>query len=84
MKEGYAIYYCIMKWRVYLEDAEIFLKSDAKYIEKFLIGRTNNLKLCRWSLELQGRRIICEHIPGAQNKAVDCLTRLPFVTQKKK
>ena len=23
VKEGYAIYYCIKKWRTYLEDAEI-------------------------------------------------------------
>ena len=83
VKEGYAIYYCIKKWRAYLEDAEILLKSDAKSLEKFLIGRTNNLKLDRWSLELQGRRIQCEHIPGAQNKAADCLSRLPFVTWKR-
>ena len=83
VKEGYAIYYCIKNWRAYLEDAKILLKSDAKSLEKFLIGRTNNLKLDRWSLELQGRRVQCEHIPGAQNKAADCLSRLPFVTQKR-
>ena len=74
VKEGYAIYYCIKKWRAYLEDVEILLKSDAKSLEKFLIGRINNLKLDRWSLELQGRRIQCAHIPGAQNKAADCLS----------
>ena len=44
VKEGYAIYYCIKKWRAYLEDAEILLKSNAKSLEKFLIGRPNNLK----------------------------------------
>ena len=27
VKEGYAIYYCIKKWRPYLEDAEILLKK---------------------------------------------------------
>ena len=42
-----------------LKDAKILLKSDAKSSEKFLIGRTNNLKLDRWSLELQGIRINC-------------------------
>ena len=83
VKEGYAIYYCIKKWRPYLEDAQILLKSDAKSLEKFLEGRTNNLKLDRWSLELQGRRIQCTHIPGTQNKAADCLSRLPFVTRKR-
>ena len=83
VKEGYAIYYCVKKWRPYLEDAQILLKSDAKSLEKFLEGRTNNLKLDRWSLELQGRRISCVHIPGIQNKAADCLSRLPYVTKKR-
>ena len=66
-----------------MEDAQILLKSDAKSLEKFLEGRTNNLKLDRWSLELQGRRITCIHIPGPQNKAADCLSRLPYVTKKR-
>ena len=33
VKEGYAIYYAI-KWRHYLDDADILLKSDAKSLEK--------------------------------------------------
>ena len=82
-KEGYAIYYTMKKWRHYLEDAEILLKSDAKSLQKFLNGRTENLKLDRWSLELQGRNIEVEHIPGYKNKAADCLSRLPFHDKKK-
>ena len=78
VKEGYAIYYAIKKWRHYLEDAEILLKSDAKSLQKFLNGRTDNLNLDRWSLELQGRNIQVEHIPGYKNKAADCLSRLPL------
>ena len=50
VKEGYAIYYAMKKWRLYLEDAEILLKSNAKSLQKFLNGRTDNLKLDRWSL----------------------------------
>ena len=83
VKEGYAIYYAMKKWRHYLEDAEILLKSDAKSLQKFLNGRTDNLKLDRWSLELQGRNIQVEHIPGYKNKAADCLSCLPFVTRKR-
>ena len=83
VKEGYAIYYAIKKWRHYLEDAEILLKSDAKSLQKFLNGRSDNLKLDRWSLELQGRNIQVEHIPGYKNKAADCLSRLLFVTRKR-
>ena len=74
VKEGYAIYMAIKKWRHYLEDAEILLKSDAKSLQKFLNGKTDNLKLDRWSLELQGRNINVEHIPGYKNKAADCLS----------
>ena len=82
VKEGYAIYYAIKKWRHYLDDADILLKSDAKSLEKFLHGRTDthNHKLDRWSLEVHGGNIKVEHIPGHKNKAADCLSRLPFVT----
>ena len=83
VKEGYAIYYAIKKWRHYLEDAEILLKTDAKSLQKFLNGRTDNVKLDRWSLELQVRNIQVEHIPGHKNKAADCLSRLPFVTRRR-
>ena len=72
VKEGYAIYSAIKKWRHYLEDAEILLKSDANSLQKFLNGRTDNLKWDRWSLELQGRNIYMENIPGYKNKAADC------------
>ena len=83
VKEGFAIYHAIKKWRHYLEDAEVLLKSDAKSLQKFLNGKTNNLKLDRWSLELQGRNIQVEHILSYKNKAADCLSRLPFVTRKR-
>ena len=83
VKEGYSIYYAIKKWRHYLDDADILLKSDVKSLEKILHGRTDNHKLDRWSLELQGRNIKVEHIPGHKNKAADCLSKLPFVTRKR-
>ena len=83
VKEGFAIYHAIKKWRHYLEDAEVLLKNDAKSLQKFLNGKTSNLKLDRWSLELQGRNIQVEHIPGYKNKATYCLSRLPFITRKR-
>ena len=76
------IYYAIKKWRHYLEDAEILLKSDAKSLQRFLVGRTNNVKLDRWSLSLQGRNIQVEHIPGHKNKAADCSSWLHFMTRR--
>ena len=62
---------------------EILLKSGAKSLQKFLAGRTDNIKLGSWSLELQGRNIQVEHIPGHKNKAADCLSWLPFTTRKR-
>ena len=47
IKEGYAIHYVVKKWRCYLEDAEIIMKSDAKSLQKFLACRTDNVKLDR-------------------------------------
>ena len=61
----------------------MLLKSDAKSLQKFLTGRTDNVKLDRWSLELQGRNITVEYIPGSQNEAADCLSRLSFVNRKR-
>ena len=52
VKEWYAIYYAVKKWRHYLEDAEILLKSDAMSLQNFLAGSTDNVKLDRWLLEL--------------------------------
>ena len=54
-----------------------------KSLQEILHGRTDNLKLDRWSLELKGRNMQVEHIPGYKNKAADCLSRLPFVTRKR-
>ena len=45
VKEGYAIYYAIKKWRHYLDDADILLKSDAKSLEKYLHDRTDKYKI---------------------------------------
>ena len=45
------------------------MKSVANALQKFLNGKTDNCKLERWSLELQGRTIKVEHIPGYKNKA---------------
>ena len=67
-KEGCAIYYAVKKWRHYLEDAEILLRSDTKSLQKFLAGRTDNVKLDRWSLEHQGRNIQVEHIPSLKTR----------------
>ena len=59
------------------------MKSNAKSLQKFLAGRTNNVKLDRWSLELQGRNIQVENIPGHKNKAANGFSWLLFMTRKR-
>ena len=78
VKEGYAIYYVVKKWRHYLEDAEILLKSDAKSLQKFLAGVTDNVKLDRWPLQLQSRNIQVEHIPGHKKKQLTVYPGYPL------
>ena len=58
-------------------------KSDAKLFQNILGGKTDIVKLDRWSLELQCRNINVEHIPGSENKAVNCLSGLPYITRKR-
>ena len=77
------IYYAVKKQRHYLDDTEILLKSDAKSLQKFLAGRTNNVKLDRWSLELQGRNIQVDTYLVIKNTAANCLFWLPFATRKR-
>ena len=78
VKEGYAIYCAVKKWMHYLEDIEILLKSNAKSLQKFLAGRTDNVKLDRWSLELQGRNIQVEHIPGHKTRQLTACPSYPL------
>ena len=82
VKEGYAIYHAIKKWRHYLEDAEVLLKSDAKSLQKFLNGKTDNLKLDRWSLELQGRNIKVNIYQAIRIKLL-IVSQLPFITRRR-
>ena len=43
---------------------------------KLLNGKNANNKVNRWSLELATYNITFELIPGAKNKAADCLSQL--------
>ena len=81
-QEGYAIYHAIKKWRHYLEDAEVLLKSDAKSLQKFLNGKTDNLKLHRWSLEPQGRNIKVEHIRAIRIKLLIVSHSYPLLLEE--
>ena len=49
MIEGYTFYYSIEKWRHYLEHVEMVFEHDSKSLQKFLIEKTDNIELDRWS-----------------------------------
>ena len=50
VKEGYAIYYAIKKWRHYLDDADILLKTDENLLKNFCMAELTTINLDRWSL----------------------------------
>ena len=53
VKEAYAVYRGIEHFAVYLTGAQVNLKCDHKPLESFLHGRTKNMMVNRWSLNLQ-------------------------------
>ena len=81
-QKAYGIYYAITKWNYYLQGTDINVKNDHKPLAWFLNGKNAKNKVNRWSLELATYNITFKWIPGAKNKAADCLSRLvkPILT----
>ena len=75
-QEAFGVYYAITKWNYYLQGANIIVWNDHKPLARFLNGKNANNKVNRWSLGLATYNITFEWISGANNKAVDCLSRL--------
>ena len=65
-QEAYGVYYAIIKWKYYLQGADITVKNDHKPPMKFLKGKNANNKVNRWSLELATYNITFEWISGAK------------------
>ena len=80
-QEGYGVYYAVMKWNSYLQEAEIIVCNNHKPLARFLNGKTTNNKVNRWGLELATYNITFEWISGAHSKAVDCLSHLVELPQ---
>ena len=75
-QEAYGVYYAITKWNYYLQGANIIVCNDHKPLAKFLNGKNTNNKVNRWGLELATYNIMFKWISAAQNKAVNCFSRL--------
>ena len=75
-KEAFAIYSSIKKLSYYLEDAEIFLRSDHLPLKKFLQKNTLNTKVNNWAVEISPYKIQFEYIKGIKDTLADTMSRL--------
>ena len=75
-KEAYAIYMSIKKLALYLEDADITLRSDHLPLKKFLAKNTLNSKVNNWAIEISPFHITFKYIKGIKNTLADTMSRL--------
>ena len=76
MKEAFAIYMSVKKLSFYLDQAEIYLRSDCLPLKRFLQKNTLNSKVNNWAMELKSFNIQFEYIQGSKNVLADTLSRL--------
>ena len=76
MKEAFAIYMSVKKFSFYLDQAEIYLRSDHWPLKRFLQKNTLNSKVNNWAMELKSFNIQLEYIQGSKNILADTLSRL--------
>ena len=76
MKEAFAIYVSVKKLSFYLDQAEIYLRSDHLPLKRFLQKNTLNSKVNNWAMELESFNIQFEYIQGSKNILTDTLSRL--------
>ena len=75
-KEAFAIYMSVKKLSFYLDQADIYLRSDYLPLKRFLQKNTLNLKVNNWAMELESFNIQFEYIQGSKNVLADTLSRL--------
>ena len=76
MKEAFAIYMSVKKLSFYLDQAEIYLRSDHLPLKRFLQKNTLNSKVNNWAMELESFNIQFKYIQGSKNVLADTLSRL--------
>ena len=79
-KEAYAIYRSVRKLTFYLEDADVFFRSDHLPLKKFLEKNILNSKVNNWAVEISPFRIEFEYIKGIKNTLADTMSRLIEIT----
>ena len=76
MKEAFAIYMSVKKLSFYLDQADIYLRSDHLPLKRFLQKNTLNSKVNNWAMELESFNIQFKYIQGSKNILADTLSRL--------
>ena len=75
-KEAFAIYMSVKKLSFYLDQAEIYLRSDHLPLKRFPQQNTLNSKVNNWAMELKSFNIQFEYIQGSRNILANTLSRL--------
>jgi hypothetical protein len=76
-KEGYAIYYSLVKFQHLLRDSFFTLRTDHRNLT--YINTESSQKVVRWKLYIQEYNFNVEHIAGELNVAADAFSRLCIV-----
>ena len=74
MKEGFAIYYALKKWRHLLLDRPFTLQTDCRNLS--FLEKDNDSKVLRWLTTFQEYEFVVEHVPGKDNYVADSFSRL--------
>ncbi len=73
-KEAYAILYCVKKVERYVRHKKFLVRTDHRNL--IYVWKAASPKVTRWRLLLSEFDYDIEHIPGTENAAADCLSRL--------
>jgi hypothetical protein len=73
--ELYAIVYCLLKWRCYLEGKHFIVYSDNKSLLHLQTQQTMSRRMFRWYQTIAGFDFEVKHIKGSENIAADALSR---------
>jgi len=74
MKEGFAIYYDLKKWRHLLLDRKFTLLTDCRNLS--FLQKENDSKVLRWLTSFQEYDFTVEHVPGKDNFVADSFSRM--------
>lgn len=74
-KECYAIVSAVQRLQKYLYGRECIIETDHRGLQWLKTIKSHNPRFLRWSLVLQEYKFTVRHIPGANNKMADLLSR---------